>query len=475
MKYDAVVIGAGPGGYVCAIRLGQLGLKTAVVEKENVGGVCLNVGCIPSKALIHAASLYHKIQHEAALMGISSSKPTCDFNQMQAWKRGVVKKLTGGVGQLLKANNVEVIKGRAEFVDSKTVRVHTDSGKQDLSSANYVIATGSQNLALPNLPLNGKSVISSTEALELSALPKKLIVIGGGFIGIEIGMAYAKLGSEVVIIEATGQLLPSVDSDLVDVVSRKMKKMGIQVLTNTMAKGFKGDASANAPILNLEVETQGKGVETIQANTVLVAVGRKPNSQGIGLEAAGIKTDPRGNIITDQRGRTNVPGIYAIGDVNGAPQLAHRASMDGLLAAADIKGENGHRDYRTVPWAVFSDPEIAVCGLSEKEAKEKNIAVKVGRFPFAASGRAISMNDTDGFIKVLINEKDESLVGVHMVGPEVSNLIGEAALAMEMGACAEDIVRTIHTHPTLPEAFPEAVENAFLMAIHTGNRPSRRP
>ncbi|MCB0403187.1 MAG: dihydrolipoyl dehydrogenase [Bdellovibrionales bacterium] len=472
MKYDAVVIGAGPGGYVCAIRLGQLGLKTAIVEKDQVGGVCLNVGCIPSKALIHAAGTFWKIQNEAEKMGITVSDPKCDLGKMQEWKSGVVKKLTGGVGQLLKANKVDLIRGNAFFKDKSTLGVRSGEGDTQVTASNFVVATGSRNLTLPFLPMNGKNVISSTEALDLKTLPKRLVIIGGGFIGVEIGMAYAKLGSEVHIVEALEQILPSIDKDLVGVVERKMKKMGMTLHTSTFAKGFEETDPASASTLHLKVEKNGKA-ESLEADVVLVSIGRKPNSEDLGLEKVGVQLDSRGNIKTDNLGRTNVVGIYAIGDVTGPPQLAHRASMDGLLVASTIKGEKAYRDYRTVPWAVFSDPEIAVCGLSEKEATERGIAFKVGRFPFAASGRALSTNETDGFVKVLINEKDESIVGVHMVGPEVSNLIAEAALAVEMGACAEDIVRTIHTHPTLPEAFPEAVEAAYLKAIHTANVPRR--
>jgi dihydrolipoamide dehydrogenase len=368
-------------------------------------------------------------------------------------------------------NKVESFTGTAVFKDKNTIEVTTSSGKETISAKNFVIATGSRPTEVPILPFNKKNILSSTEALDLNELPKKLIVVGGGIIGVEIGMVYAKLGCEVTIVEALPQILATVDKDLVAVVEKRMKKIGIKVLAGFKALGLQEKAPEKSATLHLEVEGADKAKQVLEATHILVSVGRRPNSENIGLDKVGIQLDPRGNILTNQQSQTNVPHIYAIGDVAGAPQLAHRASMDGLLAAASIAGEKSFKDYKTVPWAVFSDPEIAVCGLTEKEATEKGIKFKVGKFPFAALGRAITMNDTDGFIKVLIAEPNETIIGVHMVGPEVSNLIAEAALAVEMGACAEDVIRTIHTHPTLPEAFPEAIESAFYKSIHVYKPP----
>lgn len=456
--FDSIVIGAGPGGYVCAIRLAQLGQKTAVIEKEYVGGVCLNVGCIPSKALIHAAKLFYNMKHEAPELGFKTGEVACDMVQLQKWKSSVVKKLTDGVGGLLKMNKVENIKGTATFKDAHTLEVKTQNGVETVTAKNIVIATGSRILEIPNFPFNGKTIVNSTQALDINWLPKNYVVIGGGFIGVEIGMVMAKLGSKVTIVEAFGQILPTTDKELVMVVEKKMRKLGIDVIVNAKAIGMDGK--------KVKIEKEGKP-QTLDADCVLVSVGRKPNSDSMGLDKLGIKLDPKGNIFTDSQGKTNVPGVYAIGDVTGAPQLAHRASMDGLIVAAAISGDkSAHKDYKVIPWAIFSDPEIATVGLTEKEATEKGYKFKVGKFPFAASGRALSTNESEGMIKVLINEKDESVIGVHMVGPEVSNLIAEATLAIEMGATAEDIERTIHTHPTLPEAFPEAVEAAFAKSIH---------
>jgi len=467
-----VVIGAGPGGYVCAIRLAQLGKKTAVIERDNVGGVCLNVGCIPSKAIIHASKTFYNIQHEAPEMGITAGTAKCDVEKLQAWKNGVVKQLTGGVATVLKANGVEIIKGSAVFKDAKTVEVTGVSGKDTVTATNFVIATGSRVVQIPILPFNGKNIIDSTQALDLKTVPKKMIVVGGGFIGLEIGTAYAKFGSSVTIVEALDQLLASVDKELVTVVEKRLKNLGVTVLVSTKAIGLKEKDPAKASLLHLDVDSQGK-TQTLEADCILVSVGRRPNSDNLGLDKAGVKIDAKGNITTDQQGLTNIKSIYAIGDVTGPPQLAHRAMMDGTLVAASIAGEKSFKDYKTVPWAVFSDPEISTAGLTEKEAQDKGIKYHVGKFPFAANGRAISTNDTAGFIKVLVAEKDETVIGVHMVGPEVSNLIAEAALAIEMGACAEDVVRTIHTHPTLTEAFPEAIEQAFSKAIHI-YKPVRR-
>ncbi|NBT57525.1 dihydrolipoyl dehydrogenase [bacterium] len=462
--FDAIVIGAGPGGYPCAIRLAQEGKKVAIVEKDKWGGVCLNVGCIPSKALIHASTQFHKMKHLDE-MGISVSAPKLDMEKMQAWKGGVVKQLTQGVSGLLKMNGVTSLSGNAVFKDAHTLEISGSSGKETITAKDIVIATGSRVVEIPILKFNGKNVLDSTQALDLKKLPKQFLVIGGGFIGLEIGMAYAKLGSKVTIVEALDQLLATVEKELVQVVEKKMRELGMTVLTSTKALGLREKDPAKESLLHLEVETK-EGKKTLEADAILVSVGRKPNSDGLGLEKIGVKLDSRGNILVDRQGKTGVAGVWAIGDVTGAPRLAHRATQDGLLVAANIGGEKAYKDYKTVPWAVFVDPEIATAGLSEKEAKEQGISYKVGKFPFAANGRALSTNEGQGFLKVLIDEKNESLIGVHIVGPEASNLIAEATLAIEMGATVEDLVRTIHTHPTLPEALPEAVELAFSKAIH---------
>lgn len=473
-QFDAVVIGAGPGGYVCAIRLAQLGIKTAIIEREFIGGVCLNVGCIPSKALIYAANSFWRAQHDFPDMGLTATNLKCDLEKVQQWKESVVKKLTQGVSGLLKMNGVESIRGNAIFKDLKTIEVVGAGTKESIQSKAFVIATGSRVFEIPTLPFNGKNIINSTEALALREIPKRMIIVGGGFIGIEIGTVYAKLGSQVTVIEALGQILPTTDPELVAVVEKKLRKLGVTVYTEAKALGVEEKDPAKSKVLHLKVESKEKGSLRIEAECILVSVGRKPNSDGMGLETIGVKLDPKGNIITDKAGATNVAGVYAIGDVNGAPQLAHRASMDGLLVAETISGKKAYRDYKTVPWAIFSDPEIATCGLTESEARAQGFDVRVGKFPFAAAGRALSTMETDGVVKVILDNKSKALLGVHIVGPEASNLIAEAALAIEMGATEEDILRTIHTHPTLPEAFPEAIEAAFFKAIHIYKPAAKR-
>ncbi|MBI4403195.1 MAG: dihydrolipoyl dehydrogenase [Deltaproteobacteria bacterium] len=464
-QFDAVVVGAGPGGYVCAIRLAQLGKKTAIIEKQYFGGVCLNVGCIPSKALIHAADFYWKMKNETGGMGISASAVDLDLEKMQAWKNGIVKKLSTGVSSLLKMNGVESIKGIAQFKDAKTIEVITPNGRELVTADAFVIATGSRSVELRGVAFNGKNIISSTEALDLKLLPKKLVVIGGGFIGLEIGFVYAKLGSQVTVVEALDQILPNTDKELISPVEKRMKKLGMNVYVKAKALGLKEKNPAENSLLHLDIETV-EGQRTLEADAILVSVGRRPNTDGMGLEDLGIKLDTKKFIPTDQACLTNIPGIYAIGDVTAGPLLAHRASMDGLIVAASIAGERSFKDYKTVPWAVFSDPEIAACGLTEKELQEKGIKYRAGKFPFAANARSLTLNSTEGLVKVLIDEGSDAVLGVHIVGPEASSLIAEAALAIEMGATAEDIMRTIHTHPTLPEVFPEAFEAAYSKAIH---------
>jgi len=471
-SYDAIVIGAGPGGYPAAIRLGQLKVKTAIIEREYMGGVCLNVGCIPSKAVIHAAKTYDKLSH-AGDMGIGiAGKPTLDMKQLQTWKGGIVNKLTSGVRQLLKGNGVDVIDGTAKLEgtgpDGHRVTVQTKSGTRTLVAKNVVIATGSRPLEIPGFKIDQQRVIDSTGALALDAVPQRLVVIGGGYIGLELGMVYAKLGSKVSVVEATPSLLGTMDKDCVAVVGRKLKKMGVEVMLETKAKGWeaKGDRAA------LHVELPGgKGASALDADKILLSVGRRPNTEGLGLEAVGVKLDKRGFIAADDRLRTNVPGIYAIGDVIGGMMLAHKATKEGEVVAEVIAGHKAAFDVRTIPAVVFTDPEIAATGLTEDEAKAKgHQKLKVGKFPFAALGRALSVNDTDGFVKVVADAETGELLGAHIVGNGASDLISEVALAIEMGAVADDLRLTIHPHPTLSEAVMEAAAAALGEAVHIINR-----
>jgi len=471
-RFDAVVIGAGPGGYPAAIRLGQLKVKTAIIEREYMGGVCLNVGCIPSKAVIHAAKTYEKMSH-ADELGISvPGKPSIDMKKLQTWKGGVVNKLTGGVRTLLKGNGVTILEGTAKLEkpgpDGHRITIAGKNGTTEtIIAKNVVLATGSRPFEIPGFKIDQKRVIDSTGALALDHVPQRLIVIGGGYIGLELGMVYAKFGSKVTVVEALPRVLASMDKDCVGVVERKLKKMGVEVLANTKAKSWedKGDRAV------LTVELQDGKTATIDADKILLSIGRKPNSENLGLEAAGVAVDKRGFVIADDHLRTNVAGIYAIGDLIGGMMLAHKATKEGEVVAEIIAGHKAAFDVRTIPAVVFTDPEIASTGLTEDEAKQKgHTDLKVGKFPFAALGRALSVNDTEGFAKVITDGKTGELLGLHIVANGAGDLISEGALAIEMGAVADDLRLTIHPHPTLSEAIMEAAAAAMGEAIHIMNR-----
>lgn len=456
-KYDVVVIGSGPGGYVCAIRSAQLGLKTAIVEKDQLGGTCLNVGCIPSKAMIYGAGLYDRIKH-ADEIGISVQGAKVDYAKMVGWKDGIVKKLTGGIGVLLKRNGVEQIAGEASFAGPGKIQVKGANGKIDtIEYANAVIATGSKVTELPFLKADGKWVVSSTQMLAETKIPENLTVIGGGFIGLEIGCYLNKLGTKVVVVEQGAQVLTGTDADLVSVVVKRMEKRGVEFLTNTKLIG-----ASNGKV---EVETSS-GKKSWASEKVLLTVGRKPVTDNLNLASVGITPNAQGFIDVDNRLRTKAPGIYAIGDVVGQPMLAHKASNEGLVCADVMAGKKTIKDARALPWAIFVDPEIATVGMTEAEAQKTGRAVKIGKFPFAASGRALSTQEPDGFAKVIADAKTDELLGVHIVGSEASNLIAEAAIVIEMGGSAEDMAMTIHAHPTLPECLMEAAEAVHGKAIH---------
>lgn len=455
-----VVIGAGPAGYVCAIRLAQLGQEVTVVEREYLGGVCLNVGCIPSKALIAAGSLLHKIS-KADAMGIQVDGVKLDLAKLVEWKAGIVSKLTGGVGVLLKKNGVTVIFGSARLVDKNTVLVAGKEGEQTLHADDIVIATGSAPIEIPGFAFDEESVWSSTGALRPERLPDHLVVIGGGYIGLELGMMYKKLGSAVTVLEATAGALPGQDRDCVKVIERALKKSKIKLRTETFAKSWerRGDS------LVVTIESK-QGKEEVECDQILSTVGRRPHSDGLGLEAVGLATDEQGFVPVDKRMRTQVPNIYAIGDIAGQPMLAHKGSKEGLVAAAVIAGQAEEYDARCVPAVIFTSPEMASVGLTEEQCKEQGLEYLVGSFPFGASGRAMSLMETEGFVKILADAETDELLGVHIVGPEATELIAEAALAIEMGATAEDLARTIHAHPTLPETLMEAAEAVHGMAVH---------
>jgi dihydrolipoamide dehydrogenase len=465
-QFDAIVLGGGPGGYVCAIRLGQLGLKVACIEEEEYGGVCLNWGCIPSKALIANAHFVEKAKHISD-SGITVAGVKVDVDKMQDWKGGVVKKMTSGVRSLLKANGGEMIEGRGKVVDAKTVEVTLKSGEKRRVSASkgLVVATGSATIQVPGFEFDGKQVIGAREAVSLREIPKRLVVIGGGVIGLELGMVYQSFGAELTVVELTPSLLPGVDPDCVKIVEKKIEKRGGKVFKNTRAERLEKTANGVTVIVSNEGKEQ-----RIEADVVLVAVGMKPRSRGVGLEEIGVEIDQRGFVKTNEFCETNVKGVYAIGDVSGQPMLAHKASKEGEVAAEVIAGHHAAKDWVTVPGIIFTDPEIATAGLTEAQAKEQGYTIKAGKFPFAALGRAVSIGETDGFVKVVTDTKSGRILGIHIVGPSASDLISEAVLAIETVATAEDMALSIHPHPTLGEALMEAAAASLGHAIHIVNR-----
>jgi dihydrolipoamide dehydrogenase len=464
---EALVIGAGPGGYVAGIRLGQLKKKAMVVERDKPGGICLNVGCIPSKALINAAKYYDKLRHGADI-GILADNFRVDMPKMQTWKGEVVSKLTGGVKILLKANGCDYRTGVARLLSRNTVELTEADGKKvTIQADNIVVATGSRPIEIPGFKFDGNRIVDSTGALAFDRVPERFVVIGGGYIGIEIGTLYAKLGAKVTVVEALPAILTGNDPEIVQVVARKLKKLGVEVMTGAKAKSWSEQGGQDGRA-SLVLDVGGKDV-TLDADKVLVAVGRRPNWEGLGLEEVGVKVD-RGFITVDRRMRTNVPGVYAIGDVAGQPMLAHKASREAEVVAEVIAGHKAEFDVRCIPAVIFSDPEVATAGITADEAKQRGRDVKIGKFPFVALGRAIANADTDGFVKVVIDAGTKEVLGIHVVGNGASDIIAEAALAIEMGALADDLSLTIHAHPTLPEAIMEAAKASLGEAIHIQNR-----
>ncbi|MBM4375205.1 MAG: dihydrolipoyl dehydrogenase [Deltaproteobacteria bacterium] len=464
--YDAIVIGGGPGGYPCSIKLGQLGLKVVCVEKEKPGGVCLNWGCIPSKALIQAANTYERTKDGAAI-GVKVSGIELDPNAMQDWKEGIVKKLNDGVRGLLKGNGADYLEGTAKLVSKDTVEVTLKDGSKETlkSTKGIVLATGASTVEIPTFKFDGQQIIGAKEAVNLRTIPKRLLVIGGGVIGLELGTVYQKLGSELFVAEAQANLLATHDQDCVKLVERKLVKHGAKIFKKALAKGYEKNADGS---LKVTLEQDGKAI-TLDVDVVLVAVGMRPNSANLGLEAVGVKVE-RGFVPTDSQGRTNVAGIYAVGDVSGAPLLAHKASKEGEVVAEVIAGHAAAKDWVAIPASTFTDPEISSVGITEDEAKAKGQKVIVGKFPFAALAKAMAMRETDGFVKVVADADSKQILGVHIVGPEASALISEGALAIEMAAFVDDVMLTVHPHPTLGEAFMEAAAASVGQAVHIVNR-----
>ncbi|HTT69756.1 MAG TPA: dihydrolipoyl dehydrogenase [Anaeromyxobacteraceae bacterium] len=464
-RFDAVVIGGGPGGYVAAIRLAQLGKKTALVDREALGGVCLNWGCIPSKALIAAANLVEDLRG-AAERGITG-EVRVDLDRLRAFKNEVVKKLVGGVGLLEKGNGVEVLKGTARFLGPSSLEVEGPE-KLVLEAPAFVLATGARPVEIRGFEFDGRDVWSAKEAVDLPEVPRRLLVIGGGVIGLELGTVYAKLGSKLTVVEALPDLLTGSDPEAVRVVKKGLRQRGVTVHLSAAARKLERTGGE----LVVHVEVEGKA-ELIPCDKVLVAVGFRPNHEQLGLEQAGVKVGPKGFVEVNERLQTSTPSIYCIGDLAGPPLLAHKASKEGEIAAEVIAGRKSVRDWVAMPAAIFTDPEVAGVGLSEAEARAQGYDPVVGKFAFSALGRALAIGHTEGFAKVVMDRSSKLLLGATFVGPEASDLVAEAALALEMGAYVEDVALTVHAHPTLPEAFMEACKAALGEAIHALNRPER--
>lgn len=474
-QVDAVVIGAGPGGYHAAIRLGQLGKSVICVDRAEVGGVCLNIGCIPTKALLHVGEIIRQIDHAEAI-GIKVPKAEPDREGVVKFKTDVVNANVNGVKTLFKANTVQFIYGDASFKDANTVVVKNREGGTDtIKAASVVIATGGAPIDVKAWPHDGETIINSDDAVALKRVPKNLLVVGGGVIGLEFSTVYSRLGAKVLVVEALPQILTGTDLEISKTLGRILKKQGIEIMLETKV-GTIEKTGKNAVKATINGEgTNGKD-ETREFDMVLVAVGRRPVTDTLNLAAAGLSTDEKGFIAVDAQCRTKVANIYAIGDVTGNPQLAHRAMKQGVVAAEVIAGDKSAAfDPIAIPNCVYTDPEVATVGLSEEEAKAKGYEVRIGKFPLAASGRARTMNETDGLIKLVGDAKTDLLLGMHLVAPQAESLIGEGIIALEMGATLEDIGLSVHPHPTLTECIMDAAEAAHGKAIHIVNPKPKTP
>jgi dihydrolipoamide dehydrogenase len=457
-KFDVTVIGSGPGGYVAAIRCAQLGMKTAIIERYNtLGGTCLNVGCIPSKALLDSSEHYHNATHTFTEHGIDVKDVKVNLKQMIKRKGDVVKQTCDGITFLMKKNKITVFTGHGSFINKNTIEIASADGKKiQIESAKTIIATGSKPTSLPGIEIDKKRVITSTEALELTEVPKHMVIIGGGVIGLELGSVYARLGAKVSVVEFTGGIISTMDGALGKELQKSLKKLGFEFYFNHKVTGV---ISKGKEVTVTADNAKGEKIE-IKGDYCLVSVGRKPYTENLGLDKAGVKLDSRGKIETDDHLQTNVAGIYAIGDVVKGAMLAHKAEEEGVFVAETMMGQKPHINYNLIPGVVYTWPEVAAVGYTEEQLKEQGKKYKVGSFPFKASGRARASMDTDGFIKVLADESTDEILGVHMIGPRAADMIAEAVVAMEYRASAEDISRMSHAHPTFTEALKEACLDA---------------
>ncbi len=459
-SYDVIIIGAGPGGYVCAIRCAQLGLKTAVVEgRETLGGTCLNVGCIPSKALLHASHMLHEAEHNFAKMGLKGKSPSVDWKQMQSYKDDVIGQNTKGIEFLFKKNKVDWIKGWASIPAAGKVQV----GDEVYDAKNIVIATGSEPSSLPGVEVDEKIVVTSTGALELPKTPKKMVVVGAGVIGLEMGSVYARLGAEVTVVEFLDHITPGMDAEVSKVFARTLKKQGIKFVLGAAVQSV-STTKTKAKVTYKLRKNDSEAV--LDADVVLVATGRKPFTDGLGLEALGIEMSPRDQVQTNAHWATNVSGIYAIGDAINGPMLAHKAEDEGMAVAEVMAGKSGHVNYGVIPGVVYTNPEVATVGQTEEQLKEAGHAYKIGKFTFMGNARAKAMFAGDGFVKILADQSTDRVLGAHIIGPNAGEMIHEICVAMEFGASAQDIALTCHAHPTCSEAVREAALACGDGAIH---------
>ena len=463
-EFDIIVIGGGPGGYVAAIRASQLGKKTACIESRGaLGGTCLNIGCIPSKSLLHSSELFKKANSEFKSLGINTGNISIDISKMMQHKKKSVDTLTKGVEFLFKKNKVTYFKGHGSFLDTNSIEIKLNDGtKKSIKGKNIVVATGSSVLSLPNITIDEKVIVSSTGALSLPKIPKKLIVIGGGYIGLEMGSVWSRLGTQVEVIEYLDHITPGMDKEISDSFLKILKKQGLKFHLSTKVNSVK--KNSNGAIV--EAMSKEGDIKKFDADVVLMSVGRKPNTNGLNLKKIGIELDDKGRIKTGKNFDTNIPNIFAIGDVISGPMLAHKAEEEGIAVAEYLAGKYGHVNYDVIPGVVYTSPEVAYVGKTEEELKLKKISYNVGKFPFLANSRAKINDEADGFVKILADKTTDKILGVHMIGPDVGNMIAEMALAMEFGASAEDVARTCHAHPTLTEAIKEAALAVDKRPIH---------
>ena len=461
--FDLIVIGAGPGGYVAAIRAAQLGMKVACIEKEpSLGGTCLNIGCIPSKALLNSSEKFVEISNHAAEHGIKTSKIDLDLNVLMDRKTKIVKKLTTGIGFLFKKNKITHIPGMASFVDKNTISITNGKNEITASAKNFIIATGSSSIEIPNIPVDEKQIVSSTGALSLSKIPKSLLVIGGGYIGLEMGSVWSRLGSKVTVVEALDRIVPTMDGEIAKEFMKMLTKQGLEFKLSHKVSSAKSSKSG----VDVEMETSDKKKIKENYEIVLMSVGRKPNTEGLGLEKIGIKLTDKKSIEIKDNFKTSVEGIYAIGDVAPGPMLAHKAEEEGVACVEFINGQKPHINYEAIPAIVYTNPEIASVGKTEEQLKQEKKDFKVGKFPFMANGRALTTSASEGFVKILVDKQTDEILGAHIIGHDAGQLIAEIVTTIEFGGSAEDIARVCHAHPTTSEAVKEAALSVDGRAIH---------